>query len=99
MRRRLRAEVQSEGAMGRKGEETENEKCEKIGAREVKVSLRGLADLTLCASVGFVHTAPACASFGSVQAHSFVCVQTTPVHASLQKERKPTRTKCDRVGL
>lgn len=34
-----------------KGEDAEKEKCEKIGAREAKVSLRGWTDLASCASV------------------------------------------------
>lgn len=41
MWRRLRAEVRSEAARERKKRRHTVNKCEKIGVREVKVSLRG----------------------------------------------------------
>lgn len=50
------------GSERKKEEKTRRmKKCEKIGAREVKVSLRGWAALCLCARVRVcVHSAPAC---------------------------------------
>lgn len=76
----------------------ENEKCEKIGAREEKVSLRGLSRSHFVCECGFSCVAHLRVRLPEAfESTVFACVQT-PVHASFQEERKHTGTKCDRVG-